>query len=145
MKRWLLLLILLSAPLALAEQSGITSLRGMVPLDEVDAASAVLKFPRVSAPVRRYYLQQPPLIPHKVKGYKINRRSNKCMTCHGWRHYQHTGATKVSLTHFTDRDGVELADLAPRRYFCTQCHVTQVVAEPLVGNTYEPVPALKGK
>jgi nitrate reductase (cytochrome), electron transfer subunit len=26
--------------------------------------------------------------------------------------------------------------LSPRRYFCTQCHVSQVDAKPLVGSTF---------
>jgi nitrate reductase (cytochrome), electron transfer subunit len=26
--------------------------------------------------------------------------------------------------------------LSPRRYFCTQCHVPQADAKPLVGNTF---------
>ena len=48
-----------------------------------------------------------------------------------------TGATKVSLTHFKDRDGRELSNISPRRYFCTQCHVPQTDAKPLVDNTFQ--------
>ena len=29
-----------------------------------------------------------------------------------------------------------LADVSPRRYFCTQCHVEQTDAQPLVENTF---------
>jgi cytochrome c-type protein NapB len=29
-----------------------------------------------------------------------------------------------------------LADVSPRRYFCTECHVPQADVEPLVGNTF---------
>ena len=35
-----------------------------------------------------------------------------------------------------NRDGNFLAEISPRRYFCNQCHVTQVDAEPLVENTF---------
>jgi cytochrome c-type protein NapB len=38
-----------------------------------------------------------------------------------------------------DRDGNFLAEVSPRRYFCVQCHVTQIDGKPLVGNTYEDV------
>ena len=35
-----------------------------------------------------------------------------------------------------DRDGQILADVTPRRYFCTACHVQQTDARPLVPNTF---------
>ena len=41
----------------------------------------------------------------------------------------------ISVTHFMDRDGQVLADVTPRRYFCTACHVPQTDAQPLVPNT----------
>ena len=43
--------------------------------------------------------------------------------------YKESGATKVSITHFKDRDGRELSNISPRRYFCTQCHVPQTNAK----------------
>jgi cytochrome c-type protein NapB len=43
----------------------------------------------------------------------------------------------ISITHFMDRNGQMLADVTPRRYFCTGCHVQQTDAKPLVGNTFE--------
>jgi cytochrome c-type protein NapB len=48
----------------------------------------------------------------------------------------------VSITHYQDRDGNFLADVAPRRYFCEQCHVPQVDAKPLVENTFQDVETL---
>ena len=44
-----------------------------------------------------------------------------------------------SQTHFADRESNVMANVAARRYFCTQCHVPQVDAKPLVENTFEPV------
>jgi cytochrome c-type protein NapB len=35
-----------------------------------------------------------------------------------------------------DRDGKVLDMLSSRRYFCTQCHVAQEDAKPLVQNTF---------
>ena len=43
----------------------------------------------------------------------------------------------ISVTHFMNRDGQVLADVTPRRYFCTECHVPQTDAKPLVDNTFE--------
>jgi len=47
-----------------------------------------------------------------------------------------SGAPMISVTHFQDRDGQVLADVTPRRYFCTECHVQQTDARPLVPNTF---------
>jgi len=94
-------------------------------------------------PFARDYVQQPPLIPHQVRGYNITANFNKCMDCHSWSKAKEAGATKVSLTHFKDRDGKELSNISPRRYFCLQCHVPQVEAQPLVSNTFKPVESLQ--
>ena len=95
------------------------------------------------APIDREYVQQPPLIPHKVEGYEVTMNFNKCMDCHAWSRYKETNATKVSLTHFKDRDGGELSNISPRRYFCMQCHVPQTDAKPLVGNSFQRAEGLR--
>ena len=95
------------------------------------------------APIDRDYVQQPPLIPHKVEGYEVSINFNKCMDCHAWSRYKESGATKVSLTHFKDRDGGELSNISPRRYFCMQCHVSQTDAKPLVANKFQPAEGLR--
>ena len=87
-------------------------------------------------PLPRDYVQQPPLVPHKIEGYEITLNFNRCMDCHSWSRYRETGATKVSLTHFKDRDGGELSNISPRRYFCVQCHTPQTDAKPLVDNNF---------
>jgi cytochrome c-type protein NapB len=48
------------------------------------------------APIERDFVQQPPLIPHKVEGYEVTINFNKCMDCHAWSRYKESGATKVS-------------------------------------------------
>ena len=88
--------------------------------------------------IPRNFQKQPPLIPHSIKGYNITQNFNKCMDCHSKERAEETGATKISLTHFRDRDGKELSTVSPRRYFCMQCHVPQFDAKPLVENTYKP-------
>jgi cytochrome c-type protein NapB len=85
----------------------------------------------------RDFVQQPPLIPHNTAGYQITKNFNKCMDCHAWQRAKTTGATKVSVTHFRNREGQELDNISPRRYFCTQCHVPQTDAKPLVDNNFK--------
>ncbi|HUH59602.1 MAG TPA: nitrate reductase cytochrome c-type subunit [Candidimonas sp.] len=94
-------------------------------------------------PLPRDFVQQPPLVPHKTDGYEVTMNFNRCMDCHSWSRYRETGATKVSLTHFKDRDGGELSNVSPRRYFCMQCHASQTDAKPLVGNTFQRVEGLR--
>ena len=126
---------------ASAEQ--VNSLRGANPLDEAPKQPASMKFQDDREPITRDYVQQPPLIPHHIKGYKINIKFNKCLTCHSWSNYKEAGATKISQTHFNDREDNVLANIAPRRYFCTQCHVPQIDAPPLVENTFNPLKTIK--
>ncbi len=121
----------------------VESLRGANPMDEPAKTPQVMKWQNDREPITRDYMQQPPLIPHKTKGYRINIKSNKCLTCHSWANYKEAGATKISQTHFNDRDDNVLANIAPRRYFCTQCHVPQVNAKPLVENTFNPLQTIK--
>ena len=85
----------------------------------------------------RDFVQQPPLIPHTIESYIVSKEFNKCMDCHSFQKSKDSGATKVSVTHFRNRDGQELDNISPRRYFCTQCHVPQTDAKPLVGNTFQ--------
>ena len=127
----------------MAESGSLISLRGGTPIDEESAFPKIKRINKDGEPIDRNYFQQPPLIPHKIKGYKINLKFNKCLTCHSWANYKQSGATKVSQTHFSDRNNDVLANVAPRRYFCTQCHVPQVNAKPLVENTFNPVNSVK--
>jgi cytochrome c-type protein NapB len=125
------------------EFKGITSLRGENALNDMALATDNKQLPADSLPIVRNYFQQPPLIPHRIREYKITINNNKCMSCHSWKNYKKSRATKVSQTHFTDRDGNAQSTLAARRYFCTQCHVPQTDAKPLVENDFKPVSDLK--
>ena len=86
----------------------------------------------------RDFVQQPPLIPHTIEGYIVSKEFNKCMDCHAWSRAGEAKATKISITHFTSREGAEMSSVAPNRYFCNQCHVSQSDAAPLVKNTFVP-------
>ncbi len=120
----------------------VSSIRGVdVAAPEIPAGA--YKVIPDQAPIERDYVQQPPLIPHKVEGYEVSKNFNRCMDCHAWSRYKEAGATKVSLTHFKDRDGGELSNISPRRYFCLQCHVPQMDTKPLVGNSFKRAEGLR--
>lgn len=85
----------------------------------------------------RNYPEQPPIIPHSIDGYQISLKTNRCLDCHRREYTEGSGAPMISVTHFMDRDNQVLADVTPRRYFCTACHVQQTDAKPLVPNTFE--------
>ena len=79
---------------------------------------------------------QPPTIPHKVNGYQVDLKVNKCLSCHSRKLTENSQAPMVSVTHYMDREGNFLADVSPRRYFCEQCHVIQSDAQPLIRNDF---------
>lgn len=111
------------------------SLRGETALDKTPEADMYRPM-KDAKPLPRDFVQQPPLIPHTIRDYQITRNFNKCMDCHAWKKTKESGATKVSVTHFKTRDGLELSNISPLRYFCTQCHVPQADAKPLVENVF---------
>ena len=85
----------------------------------------------------RNYPEQPPVIPHSIDGYQLSLRTNRCLDCHRRQYTEQSGAPMISVTHFIGRDSQVLADVTPRRYFCTACHVPQTDAQPLVPNAFE--------
>jgi len=127
----------------MSNNGGVPSLRGLVEISDINQSEALKKVPREQHLIDRNYVQQPPLIPHSIRGYQVNLNANKCLSCHSFKNAGAMGATKVSVTHFIARDGTTLSDVSPRRYFCLQCHVTQADARPLVDNTFTPVDSLR--
>lgn len=135
------MLILSVSPWALADNSP-QSLRGNQAINAGSVDSQLYKWEHDSSPIKRQYIQQPPVIPHDISGYVINLKYNKCLSCHSWNNYQDSKATKISLTHFTDRDGIEQINVAGRRYVCTTCHIAQTDTKPLVDNIFAPISIL---
>ena len=91
---------------------------------------------------QRAYAMQPPVVPHKIEGYQLDKNANRCMMCHSRTRTQESQAPMISVTHFQDRNGNFLAELSPRRYFCLQCHVPQAELKPLVANRFVDVDTL---
>ena len=126
-----------AAGIALAQSTGsqVDSLRG-ADIDEPVALDQVHR--NVEGRMQRNYRQQPPLIPHKVEQYQIDLRTNQCLSCHDWTKAGERNAPTLSMTHYLDRDGVELDRVAGTRYFCNQCHVPQADAPALIDNVFQP-------
>lgn len=34
------------------------------------------------------YVNQPPMIPHSIKGYQVTKNTNQCLNCHGVENYR---------------------------------------------------------
>ena len=127
-------LIILSAAAVLAAEP-IATLRG-AEISDVPPAPEMAPQATPKFRAARNYPEQPPVIPHKIRDYRIDLNSNKCMSCHSRAATEQSQAPMVSVTHFMDRDGQVLGSVTPRRYFCTQCHVPQLDVRPLVGSTF---------
>ncbi len=149
MRAWTIALALaLSATLAvasaLAQRGDAPRLTGSQPLPSSSPAPSLAEPVTDVGRQMRNYPEQPPVIPHDIEGYQLTLQTNACMTCHKRQYVERSGAPMISITHFQDRDGQMLADVAPRRYFCTQCHVQQTDAQPLVENLFVDMLELSG-
>lgn len=134
--RALIAIVALALAAAAHAQEKVVPIRGATPIPETNP-SDTYRMEKRDRPVARNYPQQPPIIPHNVKGYQITKNVNTCMVCHSRKAAPNTGATPVGKSHYVDRDGKEHPNISTRRYFCLQCHVPQFDADPLVGNTFK--------
>lgn len=121
----------------LSVTAGVDSLRGGQDLQDLSKKSTKKKPMVVEGGIERSYKIQPPVIPHKTEKDKINLKVNTCMDCHSEKTYEKKKAPKTGDSHYTDRDGNKTETVASRRYFCNQCHATQLDAQPLVENSFE--------
>ena len=114
----------------------VITLRGGLDINIEPNAPTMSKVENTDQRRVRNYPEQPPTIPHHIRGYEVSKNANKCLSCHARTRTGESQAPMVSVTHFMDRDYQVLATVSPRRYFCTQCHVVQQDSKPLVGNTF---------
>ena len=112
----------------------VKSLRGDTALPADSNAPVAMDWKPADSAVARTFIHQPPVIPHSIEGFSITTANNNCLGCHGM---EGSGAPKPHPTHYTDRDGKKGEGISQRWYFCTQCHVGQVDAKPLVDNTFD--------
>jgi cytochrome c-type protein NapB len=139
------LMVLVLAPVFMsftansADKAEINTLATLRDHTEIDVQKEPNRIPKVvnkDIKQGRNYPMQPPIIPHTTRSYEVNKNNNKCMSCHSRKRTEESQAPMVSVTHYMNRDGNFLAEISPRRYFCNQCHVTQLDAKPLVENTF---------
>jgi cytochrome c-type protein NapB len=127
---------------AVKEAQSIDALRRNIPLDEERKPLPMARVENADIKRKRAYPDQPPTIPHAIDGYQVDLNSNRCILCHSRANADTFQAPMVSISHFLDRDGQVLATVSPRRYFCTQCHVVQTDAKPLVPSDFRDVDEL---
>ena len=135
MRAALAALLALAAAAAWAEPL-VDAMRGATPILEATQPPRLSNAVNDDNRMPRNYAQQPPVIPHRVDGYQIDKNFNKCLDCHARAKTAFSQAVPVSSTHYVDRDGKVLEQISTRRYFCMQCHVAQEAAKPLVGNSF---------
>lgn len=144
MKRTVTMAMALTAALLFGctqQFAGVKSMRG-ADVAAADKAQQEKKYvggrPGTQGKIARTFSTQPPVIPHDVEKFgDINIEENSCMDCHSAANYQKKKAPKIGDSHFIDpRTGKKLADSSMARYNCTQCHVPQVDAPPLVENSF---------
>ncbi len=139
------LILTFSTPVSAAEKFEPVKLQTLrsVDITASDPAGDGTRYAPDRSALPRDFVQQPPLIPHTIESYIVSKEFNKCMDCHAWSRAGEAKATKISITHFKSREGAEMSSVAPNRYFCNQCHVSQTDAKPLVGNTFKPGAGLR--
>lgn len=134
-KLFTLFSLLTVVTLALAEPQ-VANLRGSVDLDQEGESPRMAREVNDDIRTDRDYPMAPPTIPHKIEGYQIDLKANKCLSCHNRQRVEESQAVMVSVTHFMNREGNFLADVSPNRYFCTQCHASQLDVQPLIDNDF---------
>lgn len=130
------LVLIIANATAQDKNKEVATLRGYVPIETQAKPQAIPKVVNSDVKKTRNYPMQPPLIPHTIRDYQVDLNVNKCLSCHSRSRTEESQAPMISVTHFMDRDGNFLAEVSPRRYFCSQCHVTQKDVKPLVANTF---------
>jgi cytochrome c-type protein NapB len=107
---------------------------------ETEAPPHLQRYVTDKEEIPRNFEQQPPLVPHTTDTKPVTLRENECMKCHMKQPGEKKAQSKeMSKTHFVDRNGKKLNRPASNRYFCTQCHVPQINAKPLVDSNFRSV------
>jgi cytochrome c-type protein NapB len=139
MKRTISVAVLLAVCLATGYAAALQSLRG-AEIGVTKDAPEVLDYRKDKESIPRTFEQQPPLVPHLNERYRIDLKENECLGCHMKQPGKDEAkSVELSESHFVDRNGNKLDKPAGSRYFCTQCHVPQVDAKPLVESSFKSV------
>ncbi|MEO5342924.1 MAG: nitrate reductase cytochrome c-type subunit [Gammaproteobacteria bacterium SHHR-1] len=134
--------ILLSVLLGLsgASLAELKSLGGKDPIAADAPAPKLVRFINDKENIPKTFEQQPPLAPHRNEKYTVNLSQNECLDCHQKeKGEEEAKSVPMPESHYADAHGKILDEMPGRRYFCNQCHVSQIEAEPLVGNNFQTV------
>lgn len=132
-----LMVFVTTAAVAQVAEKLVPQLEGPTPQMATEAAAPLPKWVVDDKRKMRAYPDQPPIIPHSIEGYELSVNANRCLSCHKREFTQDSGAPMISVTHYMTRDGQMIADVSPRRYFCTACHVPQADTSPLVPSNFK--------
>lgn len=113
------------------------SLRGSVELDETSEMIPNRRTMAVDNGFDVSFEEEPPMIPHSIDKTRITLNENSCIGCHNRKDAKIEDSTPLPKSHYKTREGEKLKAVSTGRYFCTQCHMTQVNADPLVENTFK--------
>ncbi len=133
---YLIVMTILAVTFSTTTIASVESLRGSSDLKAGANKSPKHKVETTKGGVKRNFKVQPPVVPHPTDKYTVSLRGNGCLKCHSETTYKKEKAPKVGDSHYKTRDGKTLKSISSRRYFCSQCHVTQVGSKELVENTY---------
>lgn len=132
-------MVVLGLLISAVASADLQSLRGADIQTTLNAPEA-LSFKKDKENIPRTFEQQPPLVPHLNEKYTIDLSTNKCLDCHMKQPGKDEAkSVEIPESHYLDRTGKKLARPAGNRHFCTQCHVPQVDAQPLIGSNFESV------
>lgn len=112
------------------------AMRGPVPITSTTEPPRLGNAVNDDIRLQRNSRYQPPVVPHRVDGYQVDKNFNKCLDCHAREKTDFSQAIPVSNSHYIDRSGKVLDHISTRRYFCKQCHVAQEAVPPLVANGF---------
>ncbi|HEX9180849.1 MAG TPA: nitrate reductase cytochrome c-type subunit [Burkholderiales bacterium] len=107
--------------------------------DKAPEEKALLgKRPGLQKTISRSFQEQPPLIPHALQNFdEITLEDNQCLSCHSEENYKKKKAPLIGKSHFEMKGGKPTKTVDNARWFCTQCHVPQHDAAPLVDNEFK--------
>jgi cytochrome c-type protein NapB len=96
------------------------------------------KRPGLQKNLARSFQEQPPLIPHALQNFdEITLDDNQCLSCHSEENHKKKKAPLIGKSHFEVKGGKPTKTVDNARWFCTQCHVPQHDAPPLVDNEFK--------
>ncbi len=113
-----------------------------------DASPVAFTYPEIKAGkstmIPLAYSTVPPLVPHSIEKYlPITAEENDCTDCHDRQNKigktEHRTGKKIPMpnNHYGGFRGEgDKEEVSGSRYTCTQCHVPQSGAKPLVDNTF---------